>query len=43
METKNSEEKKRQKIYPLQELVRIRRELRRKGKKVVFTDRKSVV
>ncbi|MDH7512799.1 MAG: D-glycero-beta-D-manno-heptose 1-phosphate adenylyltransferase [Clostridiales bacterium] len=38
METKNSEEKKRRKIYPLQELVRIREELRKKGKKVVFTN-----
>jgi D-beta-D-heptose 7-phosphate kinase/D-beta-D-heptose 1-phosphate adenosyltransferase len=38
MEMKNSAEKQKQKIFPVQALVRIRRELRRKGKKVVFTN-----
>ncbi len=38
METKNSTEKKRRKIYRARTLVKIRQELRRKGKKVVFTN-----
>lgn len=35
---KNLAERQRQKIFPLQALVKIRHELRRKGKKVVFTN-----
>jgi len=38
MKMKSSAEKQRQKIFPVQALVRIRHELRRKGKKVVFTN-----
>jgi len=38
MKTKKLKERQRPKIYPLQTLVRVRQELRQKGKKVVFTN-----
>jgi rfaE bifunctional protein nucleotidyltransferase chain/domain len=38
MKMKNSTARQRQKIFPLQALVKIRRELKREGKKVIFTN-----